>query len=67
MPIITLPPESLRLTIAADGLGVPAERLELVSGDTARTADAGKTSASRQTYVSGKAALLMVLPASISA
>jgi aldehyde oxidoreductase len=42
--------------IAADALGVPVETIQLVVGDTDRTADAGKTSASRQTFVSGKAA-----------
>jgi aldehyde oxidoreductase len=44
--------------IAADSLGVPASAVELVSGDTDRTADAGKSSASRQTFVSGNAARL---------
>ncbi len=44
--------------IAADALGVPAATLRLVSGDTDRTADAGKSSASRQTFVSGNAARL---------
>ncbi|NJD27758.1 MAG: aldehyde oxidase [Chloroflexi bacterium] len=44
--------------IAADALGLPLERVEIVSGDTARTADAGKSSASRQTFVSGNAARL---------
>jgi CO/xanthine dehydrogenase Mo-binding subunit/aerobic-type carbon monoxide dehydrogenase small subunit (CoxS/CutS family) len=44
--------------IVADVLGLPAERIALVSGDTDRTADAGKTSASRQTFVSGRAAEL---------
>jgi CO/xanthine dehydrogenase Mo-binding subunit len=44
--------------IAADALGVPASAVELVSGDTDRTADAGKSSASRQTFVSGNAARL---------
>ena len=44
--------------IAADALGLPAHRFELVTGDTDLTADAGKTSASRQTFVSGKAAEL---------
>lgn len=44
--------------IAADALGLPFERVQLVTGDTDRTADAGKTSASRQTFVSGKAAEL---------
>jgi CO/xanthine dehydrogenase Mo-binding subunit/aerobic-type carbon monoxide dehydrogenase small subunit (CoxS/CutS family) len=44
--------------IAADALGVPAGTVGLVSGDTDRTADAGKSSASRQTFVSGNAARL---------
>ena len=44
--------------IAADALGVAPSVLELVSGDTDRTADAGKSSASRQTFVSGNAARL---------
>ena len=42
--------------IAADALGVPAAQFALVAGDTDLTADAGKTSASRQTFVSGMAA-----------
>jgi CO/xanthine dehydrogenase Mo-binding subunit/aerobic-type carbon monoxide dehydrogenase small subunit (CoxS/CutS family) len=42
--------------IAADALGLPVGQLTLVSGDTDLTADAGKTSASRQTFVSGRAA-----------
>jgi CO/xanthine dehydrogenase Mo-binding subunit/aerobic-type carbon monoxide dehydrogenase small subunit (CoxS/CutS family) len=41
--------------IAADALGLPVEAFALVIGDTFRTFDAGKTSASRQTFVSGKA------------
>jgi aldehyde oxidoreductase len=44
--------------IAADALGVRAGMVDLVSGDTDRTADAGKSSASRQTFVSGNAARL---------
>ncbi len=44
--------------IAADALGVSLDHVDLVAGDTDRTADAGKTSASRQTFVSGKAAEL---------
>jgi aldehyde oxidoreductase len=44
--------------IAADALGAPVSALRLVIGDTDLTADAGKTSASRQTFVSGKAAEL---------
>ena len=42
--------------IAADALGLPVGQFALVSGDTDLTADAGKTSASRQTFVSGRAA-----------
>ena len=42
--------------ITADALGLPACQFRLVTGDTDLTADAGKTSASRQTFVSGKAA-----------
>ena len=42
--------------IAADALGLPVVHITLVAGDTDLTADAGKTSASRQTLVSGRAA-----------
>jgi len=42
--------------IAADALGLPVAQVALVTGDTDLTADAGKTSASRQTFVSGRAA-----------
>ena len=42
--------------IAADALGLPMAKFKLVGGDTALTPDAGKTSASRQTFVTGKAA-----------
>lgn len=44
--------------IAADALGVPVHAVELVGGDTDLTPDCGKTSASRQTYVTGSAAML---------
>ena len=44
--------------LAADALGIPVSALGLVAGDTGRTPDAGKTSASRQTFVSGNAARL---------
>ena len=44
--------------IAADALGVSPDGIDRVSGDTDRTPDAGKTSASRQTFVSGNAARL---------
>ncbi|WP_411908753.1 molybdopterin-dependent oxidoreductase [Mesorhizobium sp. ESP7-2] len=42
--------------ICADALGLPLEKFRLKSADTAISPDAGKTSASRQTFVSGKAA-----------
>ncbi len=41
--------------IAAQVLGVSPEELEAVVGDTAFTSNAGATSASRQTYISGNA------------
>jgi CO/xanthine dehydrogenase Mo-binding subunit/aerobic-type carbon monoxide dehydrogenase small subunit (CoxS/CutS family) len=44
--------------ICADALGLPAGAFALVGPDTALTPDCGKTSASRQTYVTGKAAAL---------
>jgi len=44
--------------ITADALGVPVHNIELVDGDTDLTPDCGKTSASRQTYVTGAAAKL---------
>ncbi len=43
--------------IFAEGLGVPLGAVELLGADTDLTPDAGKTSASRQTFVSGNAAL----------
>ena len=42
--------------ICADALGVPMDAIILVGPDTDTTPDAGKTSASRQTFVSGNAA-----------
>ena len=42
--------------IAADALGIPVGQLHLIGPDTARTPDCGKTSASRQTFITGKAA-----------
>ncbi|HVW54195.1 MAG TPA: molybdopterin cofactor-binding domain-containing protein [Rhizobiaceae bacterium] len=41
--------------IAADALGLPLAAFRLLGPDTAVTPDAGKTSASRQTFISGKA------------
>ncbi len=43
--------------ILGEALGVPVSRIDQVHGDTDRTADAGKSSASRQTFVSGQATL----------
>ena len=44
--------------IAADALGIPVHAIDLVGPDTDLTPDGGKTSASRQTYVTGSAAKL---------
>jgi aldehyde oxidoreductase len=44
--------------IAAETLGLPVAALKMVVGDTDLTPDAGKTSASRQTFVSGNAVRL---------
>ncbi len=44
--------------IAAEALGAPIEIMDRVSADTDLTPDCGKTSASRQTFVTGKAAEL---------
>jgi aldehyde oxidoreductase len=44
--------------ICADALGLPVGQFRLIGPDTGLTPDCGKTSASRQTYVTGKAALL---------
>lgn len=41
--------------IAAETLGMPPEAIKIVSADTGRTPNAGATSASRQTYISGNA------------
>ena len=42
--------------ICADAVGAPISHFDLVSADTSITPDCGKTSASRQTFVTGKAA-----------
>jgi CO/xanthine dehydrogenase Mo-binding subunit len=42
--------------ICADALGAPVSQFDLISGDTSISPDCGKTSASRQTFVTGKAA-----------
>jgi CO/xanthine dehydrogenase Mo-binding subunit len=49
---------TIMLQICADALGLPTAAFDLVIGDTDLTFDAGKTSASRQTLVSGNAARL---------
>ena len=42
--------------IAADALGIAIGEIELVGPETALTPDCGKTSASRQTFITGRAA-----------
>ncbi|MGF7161185.1 CO/xanthine dehydrogenase Mo-binding subunit/aerobic-type carbon monoxide dehydrogenase small subunit (CoxS/CutS family) [Rhodoligotrophos appendicifer] len=49
---------TILLQIASEALGLRPECFEMVIGDTDRTLDAGKTSASRQTFVSGNATRL---------
>lgn len=44
--------------MAADAVGLPVHQFEVLDGDTFVTPDCGKTSASRQTFVTGKAAVL---------
>ena len=44
--------------IAADSIGVSLDAIDLVSADTDITPDCGKTSASRQTFVTGRATQL---------
>jgi CO/xanthine dehydrogenase Mo-binding subunit/aerobic-type carbon monoxide dehydrogenase small subunit (CoxS/CutS family) len=44
--------------ICAEAIGAPLEKFDLVPADTDMTPDCGKTSASRQTFVSGTAASL---------
>ena len=50
--------DTILTQIAADALDVPPSAMARVTGDTDRTPDAGKTSASRQTFVSGNATRL---------
>ena len=49
--------------IAAEELGIPYENVRIVSADTAVTPDALASTASRQTFVSGKAVQLAALDA----
>lgn len=50
--------KAIMAQIAADALRVPVATLRITDADTDLTRDAGKTSASRQTFVSGNAARL---------
>jgi CO/xanthine dehydrogenase Mo-binding subunit/aerobic-type carbon monoxide dehydrogenase small subunit (CoxS/CutS family) len=45
------------MQVCADALGLPMAQFSYIMGDTDLTADAGKSSASRQAFVSGNAAL----------
>jgi len=47
--------DTVLVQIAAETLGLPYEKIHLVRADTTLTTDAGSTSASRQTYISGRA------------
>ena len=46
---------TILMQMLADALGLPMNAIDYVMGDTDLTADAGKTSASRQAFVSGNA------------
>ncbi len=47
--------DTVLIQIAAETLGVGYDKIHLVRADTGLTTDAGATSASRQTYISGRA------------
>ncbi len=49
---------TIMIQICAEALGLPASSFQFIMGDTDLTADAGKTSASRQAFVSGRASQL---------
>ena len=49
---------TILVQLLADALGLPMTAIDFVMGDTDLTADAGKTSASRQAFVSGNATRL---------
>ena len=49
--------DTVLLQIVSEALGVPLKEIGLIRADTAMTTDAGATSASRQTYISGNASL----------
>ncbi len=49
--------DTVLLQMASEAIGVPLNEIHLIRADTALTTDAGATSASRQTYISGNAIL----------
>jgi CO/xanthine dehydrogenase Mo-binding subunit len=49
--------DTILLQIASEGLGLPLEEICLIRADTSVTTDAGASSASRQTYISGNSIL----------
>jgi CO/xanthine dehydrogenase Mo-binding subunit len=49
--------DTVLLQIASEAVGVSLKEIHLIRADTAMTTDAGATSASRQTYISGNAIL----------
>ena len=49
---------TIMIQICTEALGLPASLFQFIMGDTDLTADAGKTSASRQAFVSGRASQL---------
>jgi CO/xanthine dehydrogenase Mo-binding subunit len=52
--------DTVLLQIASESIGIPLNEIHLIRADTALTTDAGATSASRQTYISGNAILSAV-------
>ena len=49
--------DTVLLQIASEAIGIPLKEIRSIRADTALTTDAGATSASRQTYISGNAIL----------
>lgn len=49
--------DTILLQITSEAIGVPIDGIRMIRADTALTTDAGATSASRQTYISGNAIL----------
>jgi CO/xanthine dehydrogenase Mo-binding subunit len=49
--------DTVLLQIASESIGISLREIRLIRADTAKTTDAGATSASRQTYISGNAIL----------